>query len=90
MKDDGGGKLCAYIPLSPGISVMEWREEEQRRWKVTEVGWGEGERGEVCWSSCVLAVGSRGVVGIGQVRVSLPAGYAVQLCLYVAQAQLRT
>lgn len=50
----------------------------------------EGEQGEVRWSSCVLAVGGRRVVGIGQVRVSLPAGYAVQLRLYVAQAQLRT
>lgn len=27
----------------------------------------EGEQGEVCWSSCVLAIGGRGLVGIGQV-----------------------
>lgn len=34
-------------------------------------GGGKGERGqeqgEVCWSSCVLAISGRGVVGIGQV-----------------------
>lgn len=74
VKEDGEERSCASISPSPRISVTEWREEEQRRRKVTlgGKGWrgaGEKERkgGKVCWSSCVLAVSGRGVVGIGQV-----------------------
>lgn len=54
---------------------------------MSEVQGMEGRRAG-CWSSCVLPIGGRGVVGIGQVRVSLSAGYAVQLCLDIAEAQL--
>ncbi len=67
-------------PHQPQLSVR-WRRG---------CGRGRGEQSEVCWSSCVLAVGGRRLVGIGQVWISLPAGYAVQLRLYIAQAQLRT
>lgn len=49
----------------------------------------EGQ-GRVRWPSCVLAVGSRRLIGVGQVRVGLSAGDAVQLGLDVAQAQFGT
>ena len=48
MKDDGEGKPCACIPLSPRIFVMERREDEDKGGgRVTEVEEGGGEQGEV-------------------------------------------
>lgn len=104
VKDDGVAKLCVYpcfspcIPLSPSICLMErrLRAEGGRAWDVEHDLGGGGRRGEkkngakVCWPSCVLAISSRRLVGIGQVRVSLSTWYAVQLCLYIAQAQFGT
>lgn len=43
--------------------------------------------GQTVVPSCVLAIGGGRLVGVGQVRVRLSAGYAVQFCLYVPQAQ---
>lgn len=43
--------------------------------------------GQTAVPSCVLAVGGGRLIGVGQVRVRLSAGYAVQFCLYVPQAQ---
>lgn len=77
-----------FLPASLWLSGgWEWWV---RWWRVTEVRKERREQSEVCWSSCILAVGGRCLVGIGQVRVSLPTGYAVQLCLYIAQTQLGT
>lgn len=77
MKEDGGEKtLCPSlrIPLLPFFSqnfLMEkvLRLEGGRTHEVEgdRGGAGEDVRGEMCWSSCVLAVGGRGLVGIGQV-----------------------
>lgn len=81
MTEDGeGGKKTESSPppspllpfFSPHLSDGEGVESEGRRdkgrWKVKEgVKEGEESRVDACWSSCVLAVGGRGVVGIGHV-----------------------
>lgn len=52
------------------------------------VRWGGVRRaGQTAVPSCILAVSGGRLIGIGQVRVRLSAGYAVQFCLYVSQAQ---
>lgn len=86
MKDDEEGKLRpSFSPhLCDVVEGESGGREDKGGGKVGR------EQDEVCWSSCVLAVGGGGVVGIGQVRVSLPAGDAVQLRLHIAQTQLRT
>lgn len=59
--------------------------EERGGWLVEKGGEDEEEE-----PSCVLAVSSRRLVGVRQVRVGLPAGDAVQLSLDITQAQFGT
>lgn len=105
MKDDREANLCIHPSISPASAFSPHLSDTVEEGKSSDEGvtteeecrgcGGQGgekrrEKGEVCWFSCVLAVGGRGLVGTGQVRVALPTRYAVQLCLYIAQAQLRT
>lgn len=99
MKDGEGGEtvffddFCPHAPRSPRTSCDGVEGGGARA--VGDDWGGRGGGGEEkkhgansCGSSCVLAVGGGRVIGIGQVRVGLPVGYAVQLRLHVAQAQL--
>lgn len=93
VKDDREAKLCVYPCFSLFLPASLWWSGGQTgmgggrwlRWRK-----GGGGQGKLCWPSCILAIRSRRLVGIGQVWVTLSAGYAVQLCLYVAQAQFGT